>query len=239
MTRIAAFAAMAVAIYWSPAHAEYTTVDISPFAISTPDRGQGNYPTGESMGNLGSPVPFQLAGVNGVLRNYISPYYTASNTFDLTPYRLTGVSTVYALLNNIYGTQGVDEYDITISTIKGQSVTFQSIGGVDTRDFNQNTFTNTLAPTTLPWFDNSQGQRLDLRQFTLPTSFAGEVLAGFTITQNANGDFAFFSGLTVSTSGGIVPTGPTNPVATPEPASLALVSVGLLGFLEMRRRARG
>ena len=120
--------------------------------------------------------------------------------------------------------------------MQGPSVTYQSIGGVDTRDFNANIFTNTLAPTTLPWFDNGSGQRLDLRQFTLPTSFAADTISGFTITQNGNNDVALFSGLTFSTLAGIVPT---NPVATPEPASLAVVSAGLLGLIGLRRRSRG
>lgn len=236
MPRILLLLLTVVVIQVSEANAAYTTINLSTFANASPDRGEGSYPTGTTMGNLGSPVPFLLSGSNGVLQNYISQSSTASSTLNLTGLGLTGQTTFYALLNNYFGTYGLDEYDITISTVQGPSVTYQSIGGVDTRDFNANVFTNTLASTTLPWFDNGVGQRLDLRQFTLPTSFAADTISGFTITQNGNNDVALFSGLTFSTLAGIVPT---NPVATPEPASLALVSAGLLGLLGLRRRSRG
>ena len=236
MPRILMLLLMALVAHESEANAAYTTIDLSTFANASPDRGEGTYPTGTTMGNLGSPVPFLLSGSNGVLQNYISPTSTASSTLSLTGLGLTGQTTFYALLNNYFGTYGLDEYDVTISTVQGPSVTYQSIGGVDTRDFNANIFTNTLAPTTLPWFDNGSGQRLDLRQFTLPTSFAADTISGFTITQNGNNDVALFSGLTFSTLAGIVPT---NPVATPEPASLAVVSAGLLGLIGLRRRSRG
>ena len=236
MPRIA-FLLLALVLNESVANAAYTTIDFSSFANASPDRGEGTYPTGNSMGNLGSAVPFFLSGTNGVLQNYISPSSTASSTLDLTSLGLTGQTTFYALLNNYFGTYGLDEYDITISTVQGPSVTYQSIGGVDTRDFNANVFTNTLAPTTVPWFDNGVGQRLDLRQFTLPASFAADTISGFTITQNNNGDVALFSGLTFSTLAGIVPVGPTNPVPTPEPASFALLGAGLLGVMGIRRRS--
>ena len=235
MPRIIPLLILALVIDGSAARAAYTTIDLSSFANASPDRGEGTYPTGTTMGNLGSPVPFLLSGMNGVLQNYISPTPTASGTLNLAPLGLTGQTTFYALLNNYFGTAGQNEYNVTISTVQGPSVTYQSIGGVDTRDFNANVFTNTLAPTTLPWFDNGQGQRLDLRQFTLPSSFAADTISGFTITQNNTSDSALFSGLTFSTSAGIVPVGP---VATPEPASLALLMVGVMGVVGMRRRSQ-
>ncbi len=72
----------------------------------------------------------------------------------------------------------------------------ESVGGVNTRDYNSNVFTNTIADTTFPWFDNGIGQRLDVREFDLPASFKNETVSDFIITQVDFADAAIFSGLT-------------------------------------------
>ncbi|MDR3438832.1 hypothetical protein [Telmatospirillum sp.] len=128
------------------------------------------------------------------------------------------------MLNNYYGNHGVDEYDITIKATNGDSVTYQSIGGVDTCDYNTNVFTDTIADATTEWFDNGIGQRFDLREFNLPTSFALDTKAGFTITQEHSGDAALRSGLTFSDKAA-TPFG-----EVPEPATLTVLGVSLGGW---------
>ena len=92
-----------------------------------------------------------------------------------------------------------EQYNITTVATDGDSVTYQSVGGVDTPDYNFSEFTNSIANTTFPWFNNGIGQRLDLREFNLPASFANETVSDFIITQEVPSDSALFSGLTFST----------------------------------------
>jgi hypothetical protein len=125
---------------------------------------------------------------------------------------------------------------VTVNATDGLSVTYSSIGGVNTRDYNANVFTNTIAATTGYWFDNGIGQRIDVRTFVLPSDFATQTLTSFVISQNAlpGGDFdnAVFSGLTFSSDSVI------NLPGTPEPSTWALMFLGFLGvgFLSVRRR---
>ena len=221
----------------APAFAAYTTVDISSYVNGSVAINPQTFPIGTSTGNQGSGVVFKTSpnpNDASLMGTWLAPSDNASLVVNLSGLGITGQASFYALLNNYFGTPGQDEYDITIKATNGDSVTYQSIGGVDTRDYNQNVFTNTIASTTFPWFDNGlpNPQRLDLREFTLPAAFAADTIASFTITQNDNGDIALFSGLTFS----------DKPIVTsvPEPGSVGmlLAGVAVLALAARRRSAR-
>jgi hypothetical protein len=215
----------------APANAAFTTVDISSYVTTNFALGEPNYPTGVSTGNLGSPVPFNVATLNGEAATWLASGTGSSLDVKVS---VSGQASFYALLNNYFGTAGADEYDITIKTANSGSFVYSSIGGVDTRDYNENVFTNNVAPTTIPWFSNetpsSNGfyQRLDLREFQLPTAFSGDTITDFIITQVNNTDDALFTGLTFSTD--------SIPVPVPEPVSMAIFGSALLGLGLVRRK---
>jgi hypothetical protein len=220
------------------AQAAYVEADLSGYVNSYVSINAYTFPVGTTTGNQGTTIPFSIAPAPGtsIAGSWIAPSNSASLTVDLTSYNLTGQQSFYALLNNYFGTPGYNEYNVTVNATGGLSVTYSSIGGVNTRDYNQNAFTNTIAATTGYWFDNGIGQRLDVRTFVLPSEFAAQTLTSFVITQNAlpNDDFdnAVFSGLTFSSDSVI------NLPGTPEPATWAMMFLGFLGvgLLGVRRR---
>lgn len=203
----------------------FTTVNISSYVNSNVALNPQTFPTGVTAGNQDTNIPFDVATYNGIAGTW-NALYSSTGTLDVK-LDVSGQASFYALLNNYFGTPGADEYNITIKATDGDSITYESIGGVNTRDYNANVYTNTIASTTFPWFNNGIGQRLDLREFNLPSSFADETVSDFIITQEVPGDSALFSGLTFSTI-------PYNSV--PEPLSLTLVLAGLAAFGVARLR---
>jgi len=206
--------------------AVFTTTDITSYLNGNITLNPQTVPTGTTTGNQGTIIPFDI-GVHGNNAGIWLASNSSTGTLDVKV-NVSGQSSFYALLNNFYGTPGADEYNITIKATNGDSITYQSIGGVDTRDYNANVFTNTIAATTTPWFDNGIGQRLDVREFTLPSSFANDTISDFIITQVTPGDPAVFSGLTFSTSAASF-------TGAPEPMSLALSAAGLFVVAAVRR----
>lgn len=234
LSRVLGLAAIVAAVSASPASATFVTTDLSAYVNGNVAINANTYPTGLSMGNTGTGVPFFIAqypAASGVEGTWLSNASVGDSlTVDLTSFNIGGQASFYALLNNYYGTPGVDEYDITITATNGDHVTYQSIGGVDTRDYNANVFTNTIANTTTEWFNNGIGQRFDVREFTLPSNFASDMIASFTITQMHNGDNALFSGLTFSDQAAVS--------FVPEPLSLSLFGAGLAGMAFYRRKKK-
>ena len=217
---------LAVLCVSTVAGASFTTTDISSYVNSNVAFNPQTFPTGTTTGNEGTNIPFDVAKYNGIAGTW-NAYYSATGVLDVK-LNVSGQASFYALLNNYDGTPGADEYDITIKATDGDSVTYQSIGGVNTRDYNSNIFTNTISDTTFPWFNNGIGQRLDLREFNLPSSFADETVSDFVITQKVPNDPALFSGLTFSTAA----------YNAPEPisASLFLAGLGVLAVSRIYKR---
>ncbi len=221
-------ATVAITLWAAPVGvaATFTTVDISSDVNSNIAFNPQTIPVGTTTGNQNTGIPFQIATYNREEGTW-NPLFSAVPALDVSV-SIPGQASFYALLNNYFGTPGADEYDITIRATNGDSITYQSIGGVDTRDYNANVYTNTVANTTVPWYNNGLGQRLDLREFNLPSSFARETISDFSITQRLPSDPALFTGLTFS----------TEPVGTPEPVSAALIGIGLAGLAVFRLRCR-
>ncbi len=198
----------------------FTTVNIGSYVNSNVAINPQTFPTGTTTGNQGTSIPFDVATFNSIAGTW-NAEFSSNGVLDVKV-NVSGQASFYALLNNYFGTPGADEYNITIKATNGQSVTYQAIGGVNTRDYNSNVFTNTISNTTFYWFNNNIGQRLDVREFNLPSSFANDTISDFIITQEMPGDPALFSGLTFSN----VPA--YN--ATPEPLSIGLFAAGLAAF---------
>jgi hypothetical protein len=222
---------LATAFFVSPVYAMYTTVNIAPYINGNIPITAGTYPVGTTTGNQGTGIPFAISTLNGLAGAWIAP--SGSATLDVA-ISASGRSTFYALLNNYEGLINVDEYNITFKAENGDSVTFASIGGVDTRDYNDYIYTDTISNSTINWYNNGAGnprqQRLDVRSFSLPSSFFNDTITDFIITQqlhpgDANFDNALFSGLTIDN--------------IPEPPSGFILGVGLVGFAIILKVRRG
>ena len=205
--------------------ADYTTVDIGSYVNSNIYLNPQTMPVGTTTGNQNTNIPFDVATYNGMAGTWNARYDPAA-TVDVKV-QVSGQASFYALLNNYFGTPGADEYDVTIKATNGDSITYQSIGGVNTRDYNAAVYTNSISNSTFEWFNNGVGQRMDLREFNLPASFANDTISDFIITQDVPKDSALFSGLTFSDAPAYS--------SAPEPVSAGLLVLGLSGCALFRR----
>ena len=190
----------------------------------------GFYPIiGNTTGNQGTGIPFLVAGAPGT-----NNYWLGSGQSVTVPVGLNA-ATVYTLTDNIWGTEGLDEYNMTFTSTTGATITEQYIGGQNTKDYNGYNCSTTgcdVTPGAAYWYIQPSTQfGLQVVAWTLPANFG--TLASVTITQmptpthsNGLGDLAIFAGLTVTPSS-----------ATPEPASVLLLVSGLAGIGTKLRRS--
>jgi methionine-rich copper-binding protein CopC len=227
------FLAFGLVFFAGPLHAQnFVRVNICGVVNGPPDLGATSMPRSRTnyFGNTGTGIPFDTCGdgskILSVFTGTRTPSPATSNTATVPLPPLSGQNTLYALLNNYFGTAGVNEYDVVVTFTDETSVTFESRGGTDTRDYNNNDGTpSTITAGTTVWWSNFSGtdifQRLDVRKFDL-SGYSTKTLSSLTINQVNLNSPAMLSGVTLLDSLG--PTLPTSDGRTIDTIAPTLVS---------------
>lgn len=226
----------------SGAQAALTQIDLSPYVNQGFANGgwfinSGAFSSivGSTTGNQGSTIPFTVANVNDPNKGALNYWFglddgSGTNLFGpagsvTIPIAVSGVDTVYTLIDNTFGAAGSTEFSITFNG-SGGPLTLNYVGSDNTKDYNYpNCFTNGCDPTpnATNWFiDPNFGSGLQLVKWNLAPSFG---LTSVTFTQINSFNGAIVAGVTVN--GGV-----------PEPAtwSLMIGGFGLAGAALRRRR---
>jgi hypothetical protein len=169
-------------------------------------------------------MPFGTKSYNGVTfdipgtattDNVWSAYEAAnggSGKVSVTiPVNIKEVKTVYTLMNTDWGSTAKGLLSITFTGTNGATWTYDPIGNVNIRDYDNGTFTNGIGcalPTgpgtaaTVSAFKNGKGQRLDMQIYELPAMFAGQTLVSITVTDSGSSGVqrSLLAALTVSTA---------------------------------------
>jgi hypothetical protein len=127
------------------------------------------------------------------------------------PIKIANVKTVYTLMNTDWGSAETGLLSIAFNGTNGATWTYDPLGNVNIRDYNNGSFTNTIdcaLPSgpgngaTVSAFNNGKGQRLDMQIYELPQSFTGQTLESITITDSGSEGVqrSFLAALTVSTN---------------------------------------
>jgi len=193
---------------------EFTQIDLSRENLVTVSGFKDvGYPVEiNGVGNTGSSIPFSTYAAtdgDGEMGYVMSPKDGTSVSVSVP--ELTGQNTMYALLTNTFGDTGenINEYDVTVHFSDDTYVTFPSIAGQDTRNFNNSAFAGGINGNTTCWWTNYEGsgdtvyQRLDVRQFDL-SAYADKTITGVSLETIVDADLntreqAMLSGLTFST----------------------------------------
>jgi hypothetical protein len=204
---------------------------------------------GTTFGNQGSSVPFQVAdapdtsGQGGNNNFWFGLWGGPGNQLFGSPLSVTipigmaGVSTVYTLADNTFGTSGNTEFSVTFTPTVGAPITGFYVGSDNTKDYNFNCGTTGCdsTPNAAYWFIDGNGiypgdgQFLQSVGWNLPSGFG--TLSSITLTQVDGFDGAILAGVTLSGA---------NLGSTPEPTTLALLGTALVGaaFFVRRRRTK-
>jgi hypothetical protein len=222
------FAALVAGLAASVAQAQYTTVNLSGVVnAGRPVINGSTFPYGNQTF---AGVPFAMLGSSNVNTPWAWDARVAAGGTNAVvtvtiPVGVYGVSDVYSLMNTLWGQGGPSSYaSITFNGSAGTSYTYNLVGNRDIRDYNQNSWTNSINnTTTIQIFNNGIGQRLDRQRFALPAAFLTQTLDTVVIRDTGRSNFqrVFLAGLTVS--------------SVPAPASASLIGLGLLAASRRRR----
>ncbi len=144
---------------------------------------------------------------------------TVSITMNTNAY---GVTDVYTLINSWKGQAGPASYASLVFTgTGGASYTYNLIGNVDIRDYNNDGWTDTINGTTTTNVFNvgtdnwGMAGRLDMQQIALPSSFADQTLTSIELIDSGSAatQRVVLDGVTLQTA------------AVPEPSSLILLGI--------------
>ncbi len=200
------------------ANVPVTPIDISSIANTTWCSGEiincSTYPFGTQAYDG---IPYLIPGnTQGTLNNYWSSDVAAGGgggKVSITiPVNVAKVKTVYTLMNTLWGSTQSGLLSITFTGSAGATWTFNPVGNLNVRDYNNNgNTTNSIAcqipggagkSATINAWVNGQGQRLDEQVYRLPAAFAKQTLVSITITDTGNSGLqrSFLAALSVSTS---------------------------------------
>lgn len=180
------------------------------------------YPKGAQV--YGS-VPFNIAD-NGAGQNFWGSLGSANGSLTV-PINVFGADRIYFLMNTAWGIGGANTASLTFTGSGGATYTATLVGGIDIRDHFNSGYTNSLGGSiaTNVW-SNGSGARLDQQLIVLPTAFSSQFLTQITVS-----DLIFSAGNSSLILGGITAQ------AVPEPGTLTLIALGLLGILGTGGRA--
>jgi hypothetical protein len=194
-----------------------TTIDISAIANATWCSEEfincATYPFGAQTYDG---IPYVIPGnAQGTVNNFWSAAIAAgggSGTVSVTvPINVAKVKTVYTLIDTLWGSTQSGLLTITFTGSAGATWTFDPIGNVNVRDYNNGSFTDSIVcqlpggvgkSTTINAWVNGQGQRLDEQVYELPAAFKTQTLVSMTITDSGNSGVqrSFLAAVTVSTT---------------------------------------
>ena len=239
-TLFALVASFGLSLYGIPAYA--TEVDLSTFVNANLDTyTNGNlYPANGGQLTVGG-VAFNLApftgGGTGIVQlggdnnpgDIAAPPYLPS---VIIPVNQAGVTTVYTLINSVFGSQTNPLTVIGTLTFQGStgSYTYNLTEGDNVRDHYEGTFVNSAPGLAASYYFGDGSVRLDEQAIALPTGLG--ILESITFAANdqyyGNGE-PFLAGITTSTVS-----------AVPEPSTWAMMILGFagVGFMALRRKAK-